>query len=233
MISRENIARLIESPPITGLFDDVSDSLKGVESTLLSALSSLLSGVPLEEDRAESSFARVQTSVDNLTNALGAGVNLFEGITINNFEDARTKIFPRIVEYNVIQLLQVREEKDLPLVKATFAQLSEQGVAAVWEKILPDVTKHTNQICGLAFPREYIQEGKTLPLDMKYLSSLLPTTSASASAASSAARAAQPKKATSETTYMGLRRGFLLTSSAKRQEKLKPDAEPVSPFSMK
>lgn len=197
MISREKMVRLIEAPSLTGSLSELNESLASMMKALEGNLLSLLTGEPQGEDVLKKQLGvikKMQTGTDSLLSRFDATKSLFEEGEISGIEDLRTKVFPRIVEYNVIQLLKVRNPKDIPLVNSILAQLREKGVSAVWERILPGVTAHTDRLCGLIFPREYIQEGKALPLDMGYLSSVVEAESAAVTQPSAAVTAAVPKR---------------------------------------
>ena len=207
MISREKIARVLESlsksPSLQTLLAGISEDLARMESDLFS----MLSGVAPNRNSHEHSSARMKKNLDTLVNSTIDFKALFAEVGINDIEDIRTKVFPRMVEYNIIQLLKVSSPSDLPRVNSTLSQLTEKGVSAVWERILPSLRAQAQQLCGLLFTEEYLQEGKTLPLDMAYLSSLV----SPASVAREVLPVLTPRASAvaGSNNYMGLRHGFL------------------------
>jgi hypothetical protein len=233
LVSREKIARLIEGPSFVGAVKDVNKSMDTMTRELEETLLSLLSGERLDKGKLDKSLADLKSSLGTLKVRTDESVGFFEKDEIKGIEDLRTKIFPGIVEYDVIQLLKVRAPEDIAIVTGILDQLREKGVAAVWERILPSLTAHTKKVCGLLFPSEYIEEGKTLPLDIEYLSSFVAKEIAALTVASpAAAGGAGGRKPASEASYMpGLRRGFL--SGPKPPQKPKDhdaDAPPAPGF---
>lgn len=219
MITREKIALLIETPSLSQLLGGVIENLGQLAHVIESEIAAMATGVPMQTSSPgqRSTLDDITENVDRLVSQTEKFETMFQKEKINGIEDLRTKVFPLIVEYNVIQLLKVREAKEISSIHSTLAQLREKGVAAVWQKILPGVTMHTRKICGLIFPQEYIDEGQTLPLDLDYLTALVKKETTITPTATGTSTT-ESRRAAPTSIYLGLSRGFLNRSSSRPVE---------------
>lgn len=79
------------------------------------------------------------------------------------------KYFPPIVQNEIINLLTIKNQEQIPWLLNTLYHIREKGPNAVWELIEVEVTLIAKRKCGTIFPQESIDKGKNLPLDMEYL----------------------------------------------------------------